>query len=80
MGAKPVQISIDEELLRRVDADPQTVAEGRSSFVRSALRMYLRAKERSRVDESIRAAYDGQADEMLEEIEDLLGAQTWPEK
>ena len=80
MGAKPVQISIDTELLAEIDADPQARREGRSAFVREAVRAYLKAKERRRIDAAIASAYGGEADAMLEEIAELIGAQEWPEK
>lgn len=79
MAVKPVQISMDGELLRKVDADPEAREKGRSAFIRSAVRLYLSAKERRRVDERISQAYSGQADGMLDEISDLVGAQAWPE-
>jgi metal-responsive CopG/Arc/MetJ family transcriptional regulator len=80
MPAKPVQVSIDVELLRRIDADPETKTKGRSAFIRSAAETYLRARRRRDVDAAIRAAYVGQADTMLDEVEDLLNKQAWPEK
>jgi metal-responsive CopG/Arc/MetJ family transcriptional regulator len=79
MASKPVQISLDQELLRRIDRDPETRKRGRSAFIRNAVATYLRAKERRDVDEAIRRAYEGTGDEMLSEVETLLGAQTWPE-
>lgn len=51
---------------------------GRSAFVRSAAEMYLRARQRREIDEQLRDAYAGQADELLAEIGDLVGAQEWP--
>ena len=80
MPARAVQISIDEALLRRIDADPETRRQGRSAFVRAAAELYLQAKRRQATDSALRRAYSGQADEMLGEIQDLLGAQSWPEK
>jgi metal-responsive CopG/Arc/MetJ family transcriptional regulator len=80
MPAKPVQVSIDQSLLRRIDGDPETKRSGRSAFIRSAVSLYLRAKDRRATDDAIRAAYDGKADELLEEIEDLIGTQSWPTK
>ncbi len=80
MAAKPVQISIDEDLLRRIDRDSEARRVGRSAFIRKALSTYLHAKERRDVDEAIRHAYEGQADDLLEEVQDLMGAQEWPEK
>jgi metal-responsive CopG/Arc/MetJ family transcriptional regulator len=74
MGARAVKISLDAELLRRVDRDPEVRKLGRSAFVRSAIDLYLRAKERRADDEAIRRAYGGQADAMLGEVEEFLGA------
>lgn len=80
MSAKPVQVSIDHELLARIDSDPQVVSDGRSAFIRSAVRLYLRAKERKEVDHQIRVAYEGESDAMLREIEDLMAPQAWPDE
>ena len=79
MPAKPVQISIDEDLLRRVDAQPETRERGRSAFVRSAIESYLRAKKRREMDEAISSAFGTHADAMLDEVNGLLDAQTWPD-
>ena len=79
MPAKPVQISFDVELLRRIDAQPETRKRGRSAFVRSAVESYLRAQARREIDEAIGAAYGADADAMLAEVEDFLDAQAWPE-
>ena len=79
MPAKPVQISIDVKLLRRIDADPVTREKGRSAFIRSAVSSYLRAKQRRDVDAAIGAAYAGAAGAMLAEVKDLLDAQAWPD-
>jgi metal-responsive CopG/Arc/MetJ family transcriptional regulator len=78
MPAKPVQVSIDLDLLRRIDADPETREKGRSAFVRSAVSSYLAAKRRKAIDVAIGAAYGGAADAMETEVSELLGAQAWP--
>lgn len=75
-----MQISLDTDLLKRVDRDPEVRKLGRSAFIRSAIDLYLRAKERRGDDDAIRRAYGGQADAMLGEVEELLGAQAWPKK
>jgi metal-responsive CopG/Arc/MetJ family transcriptional regulator len=80
MSAKPVQISLDEVFLRRVDADPEVKRRGRSAVVREALELYLRARERRRIDRDIRSAYGGRSNAMVTEIEDLLGSQEWPDE
>ncbi len=79
MAVKQVQVSIDSKLLERIDRDPETRERGRSAFLRSAAELYLAAKKRRRVDVEIRKAYEGSADDMLEEIESLMKAQVWPE-
>jgi metal-responsive CopG/Arc/MetJ family transcriptional regulator len=79
MSAKPVQVSIDTELLRRVDADVETRTQGRSAFVRSAIELYLSAKQRRQLETQIAAAYRGQADALLAEAADLIDTQAWPE-
>ena len=78
MPARPVQISVDLELLKRIDADPETREMGRSAFVRSAVSSYLAAKRRKAIDLAIGAAYGDAADAMEAEVSDLLGAQAWP--
>ena len=69
---------MDTELLRRIDADPEVRQRGRSMFIRSAVEMYLRAKRRQEIDARITSAYAERADELLEEVVDLTGAQEWP--
>lgn len=78
MPAKPVQISVDLELLKRIDADPEAREKGRSAFVRSAVSSYLAAKRRKAIDLAIGAAYGEAADAMEAEVSDLLDAQAWP--
>jgi len=79
MPTKAVQVSIDVELLRRVDAQPETRKRGRSAFVRSAIESYLRARTRREIDEAISTAFGKNADAMLDEVDVLVDAQTWPD-
>jgi metal-responsive CopG/Arc/MetJ family transcriptional regulator len=79
MPSKPVQISLDTDLLDRVDADAETRERGRSAFVRAAIEQYLKAKERRRIDARIVAAYQGQAEAAMAEIADFMDVQAWPE-
>lgn len=78
MPAKAVQISLDADLLKEVDADPETRKQGRSAFMRSAIQSYLRARKRSLVDQAIQKAYGGQSRTMAQEVDDLVGVQAWP--
>ena len=80
MSAKPVQVSLDEDLLRRIDADQETMARGRSAFIRSAVDAYFAAKRSQRPDEAIAKAYQGRKDELLAEAAPLLDKQAWPDE
>jgi metal-responsive CopG/Arc/MetJ family transcriptional regulator len=48
MASRPVQISIDEELLERIDEDAEAREKGRSAFIRAAVEWYLSAKNGGR--------------------------------
>jgi metal-responsive CopG/Arc/MetJ family transcriptional regulator len=78
MTAKAVQVSIGTDLLRRIDADPEARERGRSAFIRSAVELYLTARERREIDSRLARAYQGQAVALLAETEDLVGEQSWP--
>ena len=80
MGAKAVQISIDEKLVARIDRDPQTQQEGRSAFIRDAVLLYLAAKRRRATDAALAKAFAPHADELLEDVESMLAGQSWPER
>jgi len=79
MAAKPVQVSLDGDLLRRIDRDPEAKKLGRSAFIRNAVSTYLQAKERRDIDAAIRKAYAAKADDLVAEVEELMGVQAWPE-
>ena len=64
--------------MRRIDADQETVARGRSGFIRSAVDAYFAAKRRRLIDEEISKAYRGRKGELLAEATPLLDAQAWP--
>jgi len=78
MSAKPVQISVETELLERIDRDPEARAKGQSAFIRSAVEIYLAAKERREIEERLARAYGGQDDAMLEEVVEFLSGQALP--
>lgn len=79
MAVKAVQVSMDPDLLQRVDSDPETREKGRSAFIRSAVELYLRAKRKREIDRQIVEGYAGKADEVLAEVEELMEAQVWPD-
>lgn len=56
---KPIQVLIDEPLLRRLDADPEVRRLGRSEVLRRAAAAYLCRERTRRVAEAYRRAYGG---------------------
>ena len=56
---KPIQILIDEPLLRRLDADAEVKRLGRSEVLRRAASEYLRRSRSRRIAEEYRRAYAG---------------------
>ena len=80
MAAKSVQISIDEALLAEVDQHSETKRDGRSAFIRRALRAYLAQREKEAIDAAYERAYAGRADEVFAEFAWLMGAQAWPDE
>ena len=79
MPTRPIQISMDEALLKRIDADPDAVRDGRSAFLRTAASFYLAAKQRREIDRRIADAYGSRPDEMIAEIAEFMDLQEWPE-
>lgn len=78
MAVRPVQISMEPDLLDQIDADPEAQENGRSAFIRSAVQLYLEAKKRQEIERQLARAYAGEAGSLLEEVEALIGRQSWP--
>lgn len=76
---KPVQILIDEPLLRRLDADAEVRKFGRSAVLRRAAAEYLRRSRRRRIAEAYRQAY-GDADGLGSEFAGWESEGVWPER
>ncbi len=79
MPMQAIQVSMDEDLLKRIDQEPKVQEEGWSTFIRSAIRIYLKAKRRPEIDDEISRAYKSCADDMLDEVSHLVRAQARPE-
>jgi len=69
---------MESDLLDQIDADPEARDKGRSAFIRSAVQLYLKAKERREVEARLAQAYAGEAGSLLEEVEALMVKQAWP--
>jgi metal-responsive CopG/Arc/MetJ family transcriptional regulator len=75
---KAIQITIDERLLERLDADDEVKRSGRSAVLRRAAAEYLRKKQRSAVAEAYERGYGKHPTDP-----DLAGWAddgSWPEK
>lgn len=75
---KVVQFTIDEELLRQVDRDPEVKAAGRSAFLRRAIREYLAQRRNQSIRDRYRSGY-GEHPVEPDEFGPLIEAQAWPE-
>lgn len=67
---------MDPDLLDQIDADPEAQERGRSAFIRSAVQLYLKAKERREIEVRLAEAYTGEAGCLLDEVEALMDRQT----
>lgn len=54
---KAIQITVDERLLARLDADPEVRRDGRSAVFRRAVEAYLRQRRNVRIVEAYRRGY-----------------------
>jgi metal-responsive CopG/Arc/MetJ family transcriptional regulator len=78
---KAVQITMDESLLRRLDADPEVKRIGRSAVIRRAADAYLSRASALRIRAAYERAYGGaHASEIEEDLQDWSEEGAWPEK
>lgn len=76
---KPIQVLIDEPLLKRLDADPEVRRVGRSEVVRRATAEYLRRARSRQIAEGYRRAY-GESAGLGDEWTGWQDEGTWPAK
>jgi metal-responsive CopG/Arc/MetJ family transcriptional regulator len=76
---KPIQILIDEKLLKRLDADEEVRRAGRSAVLRRAAAEYLRRSRARRIAERYRHAYRTEAG-LGEEFAGWEDEGSWPER
>jgi metal-responsive CopG/Arc/MetJ family transcriptional regulator len=76
---RPIQILLDEELIRTVDREAKRLRSNRSKFIRAALSAYLAATRRRTLDERYRRGYE-QKPAGPEELGDWERIQEWPEE
>ncbi len=76
---KPVQVMLDEDLLRRLSESDEVRERGRSEVVRRALDAYLRRKEAERIRSRYRRAYES-TDTLNEELTGWTDEGEWPDE
>ena len=76
---KAVQVLFDEPLLRRLVADDEVRAIGRSAVLRRVVGEYLRRRRVKRTADAYRRAYAGDKG-LGEEFEGWSDEGTWPER
>lgn len=76
---KPIQVLFDEPLLRRLDADEEVRALGRSAVLRRAATEYLRKRRARTTAEAYRRAYAKDANPG-EELRGWPDEGVWPER
>ena len=75
---KAIQVSIDDELLRRLDADPDVQRDGRSAVLRRAVAAYLRERRDQRISDAYRRGY-GDSRGIGPEFDGWEEQGAWPE-
>ena len=75
---KAIQITMDEELLTRLDADEQVQRLGRSAVLRQVALEYIARRKRQAVAEQYRRAYAGVAAGLGPELEAWEEQGVWP--
>ena len=73
---KPIQVTFDEALLKRLDAHPAVQERGRSAVLREAAAAYLTRKDAEDISHRYRAGYAAGHDA---DLEGWAGEGAWPQ-
>lgn len=76
---KAIQITMDDDLLARLDADEEVKRDGRSAVLRRAADAYLRQRRARVISEAYRRAY-GSSPGLGREFEGWESEGAWPER
>ena len=74
---KAIQVTLDEDLLSRLDRDDEVRRDGRSAVLRRAADLYLRQRRRRVISEQYQAAYGGQSN-TTDELKGWSDEGVWP--
>jgi metal-responsive CopG/Arc/MetJ family transcriptional regulator len=75
---KAIQITMDDNLLARLDADEEVKRDGRSAVLRRAADLYLRQRRARGIAEAYRRAY-GSSPGLGRDFEGWASEGAWPE-
>jgi hypothetical protein len=75
---KPIQFTIEEDLLARLDADQEVQRDGRSAVLRRAVAAYLQTRHAQGIAEAYRSAY-AKDDGLGPEFAGWEDQGTWPD-
>lgn len=75
---KTIQVTMDEELLERLDQDDETRRVGRSAVLRRAVAEYLARRRRSDIARRYQEAYAGKGGGLGREFEGWEDQGEWP--
>lgn len=76
---KAIQITVDERLLKELDADEEVQRHGRSAVIRRAAFDYLRKRRRKKIADAYQRAYGGRRAADVDWI-GWTGGGTWPDE
>ena len=76
---KAIQVTMDEELIAALDADPEVRRDGRSAVLRRAAADYLRRRRAAAIADQYRQAYAGSPG-LGAEFSGWEEEGVWPEK
>jgi metal-responsive CopG/Arc/MetJ family transcriptional regulator len=79
MYMKAIQVSFDEQLLARLDEDPEVKKLGRSEVMRRAVTAYLRRRRSDAIREAYVRAY-GQRRAKDEDLAGWADEGVWPDR
>lgn len=79
MYMRAIQVTLDEQLLARLDADEEVRRDGRSAVIRRATAEYLRRRRRQAIAAAYARAYGGDAG-LGKEFEGWEDEGAWPER
>ena len=74
---KNIQVTIDPDLLSQIDNDEESKQNGRSAFLRKAVRFYLEQKRLKSIGEKYRSGYS-QGLVLDKDLSNWEDEQVWP--